>query len=300
MKISHLLTMAFVASLIVSGGCRTMEFAGPNWINQKERPRLKFDLPFQKKKEETFGTPQKMAVIWKDTTLQTANNPTVRGFGGRVFFYDDENQPIKVDGEMVIYGFKSDSGSTKADKKFVFRREQLNEHYGETDMGHSYSFWIPWDKLGGNRTSVTLIPAFKSADGKLVKGGQTINVLPGPEPKAPELKTSSYNGHEIALASGSDSGSVQQVSHDSQQSSGIRETTIHLPRHLGNRIGKLPGNLDNLNIVRVKQEAVQVLDGEGRVASQNQPSQTEEDRRERTEASERRERKPFGMPASFN
>lgn len=301
MKISHLLTLAFAASLIVSGGCRTMEFAGPNWVNQKERPRLRIDLPFQKKKEESFGTPQKMAVIWKDSTLQTANNPTVRGFGGRVFFYDDENKPIKVDGEMVVYGFNSESGLVQADKKFVFKREHMGDHYGETDMGHSYSFWIPWDKVGGERTSVTLIPAFKNSDGKLVKGGQTINVLPGSEPKAPELKTSTYKGREIALATGGDTGNVQQVSHSSQQASGVRETTIRLPRHLGNRIGQLPSNLDDLNVVNVKQKSIQVLDKDGLVADRNPRTQAkEENRREKSDSSEKRERKPFGMPASFN
>lgn len=300
MKFSHLLTLAFVASLIVSGGCRTMEFKGPNWVNQKERPRLRVELPFQKKKEEVAGTPQKMAVIWKDTTLQTPGNPVVRGFGGRVFFYDEENKPIKVDGEMVVYGFNTDGGSIQADKKFVFKREKLDEHYGETDMGHSYSFWIPWDRLGNERTSVTLIPAFKSTDGKLVKGGQTINVLPGPAPREPELKTSTYRGSEIELTSGNNTGSVQQASHSVQQQSGIRETTIRLPKHLGNRIAQLPGNVTDFNVVSVKQEAVQVLDKDGQVVDRNKRSQVEQERREEKHSPEKRERKPFGMPASFN
>ncbi len=298
MKFSHLFACVLVASLLVSGGCKTMEFAGPNWINQKERPRLSIDLPFQKKKEDAIGTPHKMAVIWKESTLKTAGNPMVRGFGGRVFFYNDENQPVKVDGEMVVYGFDTDSDVTIADKKFVFQRDKLADHYGKTDIGHSYSFWIPWDQMGGERTSITLIPAFKSADGKLVKGGQTINVLPGRSPQAPELKSSTYKGSEVQLTGGGEVGHVQQVGHSENGPLEIRETTIRLPKHLGNRIASLPGNAGEMNAVSIKRESIQVLDEEGRRVSQTRnakPATGSEQARP-----ERRERKPFGMPSSFN
>lgn len=279
-----------------------MEFGGPNWINQNERPRLSIELPFQSKKNENaIGVPQKMAVIWKESTLKAPGNPTVRGFGGRVFFYDDENQPIKVDGEMIVYGFETDSGSTTADKKFVFQKDTLDGHYGETDMGHSYSFWVPWDKLGGERTSITLIPAFKSVDGKIVRGGQTINVLPGKSPAEPELKTTTYQGQDIQLTAGTDGGNVRQAAHSEKGDSGIRETTIRLPKHLGNRIGKLPSNLGELNKVTVKQSAIQVFDEQGRKTSDRNASQDEStNRSSQSESAEKKERKPFGMPASFN
>ncbi len=31
--------------------------------------------------------------------------PVTRGFGGRIYFYNDRSQAVPVDGELVVYGF---------------------------------------------------------------------------------------------------------------------------------------------------------------------------------------------------
>lgn len=303
-RLAHAAVLTLFVVSLASTGCKTMEFGGPNWINQKERPRLRMELPFNKKKqdEEVFASPQKMAVIWKETELRTPGQPPVRGFGGRIYFYDDENQPAKVDGELVVYGFDNSSKSSVADQKFVFKKDKLQSHYGETELGHSYSFWVPWDKLGGDRKSITLIPAFKSADGKLVKGGQTVNVLPGPEPKDERTKTGTFTGKDIQLTSGNLTGEVIQAGHAAEpRQGGIRETTIRLPRHLANRVGSFPGNLGKINSVSTQRNAVEVLDESGKLRSEVLRQQIERRSTDSGEAvsAEKRERKPFGMPSPF-
>ena len=135
----------------------------------------------KKEKEPKFGSPERMVVIWKDSVFEHPTNGPSRGFGGRVFFYDQDEKPIRVDGEMTIYGFNDSSAKNakEADKKFVFEKSMLQEHYSNTGLGPSYSVWVPWDKAGGENLSISLIPVFRDGAGKIVRGGQTVNVLPG-------------------------------------------------------------------------------------------------------------------------
>ena len=276
-----ILTASALIALLSFSGCKTMNFDGPNWINQIERPRLLSPLNMAgKQKEELMGTAQKMAVIWKDTVMQKPGSPITRGFGGRIYFYDNENKAIKVNGEMIVYGFDSESGKSEADKKFVFRDSELQGHYGKTDLGHSYSFWIPWDENGSPRMAVTLIPIFKNSDGTVVKGGQTINVLPGPEPKNHRQESSGHrgtfigqsgqsghsenvNGSEIQLTGAEEpypdtlhSGIVQE-----DRSTRIRTTTIQLPKNIAQRLATSPPPVTGpVNTVKTTTRSIGVAD----------------------------------------
>jgi hypothetical protein len=59
--------------------------------------------------EEKPVVPERILAIWTDTVLRQPNQPGVRGFGGRVFFYDKEqNDPIEVDGKLVVFVFDAD------------------------------------------------------------------------------------------------------------------------------------------------------------------------------------------------
>jgi len=270
----NILTAATLLALTSVCGCKTMELRGPNWINQEERPRLISPLNFGNSKEDVPTTPHKMAVIWKDTVMQRPGSPSTRGFGGRVYFYGAENNAIKVDGEMIVYGFDSEAGKSEADKKFVFKSESLNGHYGKTDLGHSYSFWIPWDKSGSDRIAVTLIPIFKNADGSVVKGPQTINVLPGPEPKDRMAKKrakrmGSYIGSEV----GSSDGDIRLTAGESpvdkiirngiveeDTSTRIRTTTISLPRHIAQRLAEIPPSTGPVNTVQTTKRSIEFED----------------------------------------
>jgi hypothetical protein len=294
MKVTNLIAMALLTALLSMSGCKTMEFGGTNWVNQEERPRLRVENPFKSMTKETFGSPQKMTVIWKGSTLASPGNPAVRGFGGRVFFYDADNETVKVDGEMVVYGFDTANDSNQADKKFVFKRDKMEDHYGETNLGHSYSFWVPWDEVGGDQKSVTLIPAFKTEEGNLVKGALSVNMLPGRVPDEPELETTTYRGKDIELTSGSESGEVVQAGHADSNKHAIRETTIRMPKHLGDRIAQLPDTKSPYNSVKYSKQTIEVLNEKGEITMSPQASPKE------TEPVERKERAPFGKPQAFN
>ena len=43
---------------------------------------------------------------WSDTILTQTGHPPIRGFGGRLMFYEGKSEePIKVDGTLVVYAF---------------------------------------------------------------------------------------------------------------------------------------------------------------------------------------------------
>ena len=139
--------------------------------------------------EEKPGKPDKIVAIWTDTVLYQSNQQPVRGFGGRLMFYEtDKEQPVKADGAVVIYAFDEtdrDPGNAKPDRKYVFTPEQMPSHYsmakfGKSDLGHSYSVWLPWDEVGGLRKEISLVVRFEPKDGaSVVVGEPSRQLLPG-------------------------------------------------------------------------------------------------------------------------
>ena len=95
-----------------------------------------------------------------------------RGFGGRVMFYNDKDEkPVAVDGAFTVFGFDETGGDvsfSSPDKKFLFPVEKLSKHYSKSELGHSYSFWLPWDEVGGPERKICLIARFQPKDGPLV------------------------------------------------------------------------------------------------------------------------------------
>jgi|GEM_PF-1073577 hypothetical protein len=141
-------------------------------------------LPDESAEEEEseFQTPIKMVVTWSDTVLQRAGSPPTRGFGGRIYFYNDNSQAISVEGDLVVYAFDDSnmqSPERKAERKFVFTAEQFTKHYSKTDLGASYSVWLPFGPLGAEQREVSLLPVFRTKTEKVVLGAQTKNILPG-------------------------------------------------------------------------------------------------------------------------
>ncbi len=142
-------------------------------------------MPWPFHKDEPVGKPDKVVAIWTDTVATTAGQPPVRGFGGRLMFFEGNNDlPVKVEGTLIVYVFDEtnrDPGNAKPDCKYVFTPEQLPKHYSKTKLGqHSYSFWIPWDLVGGFQKHFTLIVRFEPKNGPPVIGEQCKEMLPGP------------------------------------------------------------------------------------------------------------------------
>ncbi len=130
--------------------------------------------------------PDRMMAVWSDTILHEPQKPGVRGFGGRLYFYrGPQPAPVEVDGGLVVYAFDSGSprsSSTKPEKKFVFTADQFAEHMSHTEMGPSYSVWLPWDEIGGANRKLTLIARFEGRQGGVVLSKPSSKLLPGVTP----------------------------------------------------------------------------------------------------------------------
>jgi hypothetical protein len=133
--------------------------------------------------EAEVAIPDRLIPIWTHTVLNQPSKPGVRGFGGRVMFYNgDQQKPVKVDGTLTVYAFDGSLGGIatgKPERKYVFTPEQLANHYSETMLGHSYSFWLPWDKAGGELRKLSLVARFEPLDGPATLSEASQQVLPG-------------------------------------------------------------------------------------------------------------------------
>ena len=174
LSITTLAGLLIATGMIISvGGCVG---AGP-----KDSSSL-WRMPWTKKDKppEPYPNPVKMAVTWTaDTLVQSGHTPT-RGFGGRLFFYDEKTRAVPVEGDLTIHAFAEQSdGSVGEVKRYHYTAEQFTQHFSRTDLGASYSVWIPWDAVGGDQMRVSLVPSFRSASGKLVQGETALVGLPG-------------------------------------------------------------------------------------------------------------------------
>ena len=142
-----------------------------------------FDLnrPFPWQDTDEVLRPTKVVPIWTDTLMYQAGTPAVRGFGGRIYFYDEANRnPIRVEGALTVYAFDAEQPhGWKPEKKFVLTAEQLERHYSKTSLGHSYSIWLPWDEVGGPSRKVRLIARLECADGGVAMSEPAHKLLPG-------------------------------------------------------------------------------------------------------------------------
>ena len=157
--------------------------------------------------EQPYPEPMKLAATWTpDTLIQTGRTPT-RGFGGRIYFYDQKSRPVPVEGTLIVHGFDETPKDKKGGvKRFEFTPEQFTKHFSKGDLGASYSVWIPWDAVGGNRKRISLVASFNTTDGKTVQGLPAVVMLPGAEPVKKEQAlmaklSPQYQNYKDALAS---------------------------------------------------------------------------------------------------
>jgi hypothetical protein len=162
-----------VALLVMSAASQTAAADWKSWFGFGQ-PRIK---------ESKYAPPARLAILWSPAMFNEAGKTPTRGFGGRVYFYDAKNKPIAVEGQLVIYAYSNDKphlDSRVPDRKFAFTPEQFTQHYSPTEMGASYSIWIPWDAVGQPQADISLVPLFTSSSGALVMGQPSRNMLPGP------------------------------------------------------------------------------------------------------------------------
>ena len=184
-------TFLMAIAVLFVAGCTATEFKPLGNVAEK--------LPLMKKEPEVqtseYTSPAQMVAIWSDAVYTQPGHPPIRGFGGRLYFYNEKSEAVPVEGQLVVYSYDdSDKGSpAKApDRKFVFTPEQLTQYFSPSELGASYSIWLPLDEVGGVCKAITLLPVFTSADGNVVMGHQTINNLPGTVPENVETQPKGY------------------------------------------------------------------------------------------------------------
>ena len=197
---------------IVFSGCKTFN-SESNWFSKDEE-------------EKVFETPNKIVAIWTNSVFNESGNAPVRGLGGRLYFYDKKHQPIEVDGKLSVFLYDDTNPEARktqeASKVVHFTPEQVATKFTPTDFGASYSFWVPWDKVGGIRTQLAVIPVFTAKTGEMLVGEQARHLLPGSDP--------------IEFVDEMDGSSVQQASFEGDDDERMKSSTIKLSPTLRNRL----------------------------------------------------------------
>lgn len=157
-------------------------------------------------------TPKKLIAIWTETIAHTPGKSPQRGFGGRLFFYAaDDKDPIKIKGQLEIYGFDEANRSqadTKPDKKIIYPPEVFARQFSDgSPMGPSYSVWVPWDEVGEPEKEISLIARFTPKNGTLVLSEMTTHILHGTAPPKQELSPAAQ---DLVYA-------VRQVAHETER-----------------------------------------------------------------------------------
>ena len=243
-----ILTLTIVATAF--SGCQATKWSKDSMRDLNPLKHLAEAKESSKKSD--FEEPASMAVIWSDGIYDEVGKPKVNGFGARIYFYNEDGTPVKADGELSVYGYDDDkqSSGNSADRKFVFRQSEFQSHFSETSIGASYSVWIPWEKAGGQRKSVSLIPVFKSSTGKVIRGDQSVNVLPGTDPETKEVIRSEikiskdviqlgYEGafqHQVATAAYEQDVAKPDVATPSAGKPKRPSTTITVPKAMADRL----------------------------------------------------------------
>jgi hypothetical protein len=142
--------------------------------------------------------PESVEAVWTSTTLYQPGQAATRGFGGRVMFHGkDQDRSLLVDGNVVVYAFDDDHPDPKNPKplkKFVFPAEDLAKHQSESALGPSYSFWLPWDPVGGQQRRISLITRFEDASGAMIASSIAHVTLPGETAAAEQASLKTPHG----------------------------------------------------------------------------------------------------------
>ena len=178
-----------LAACLATGGCRSTQEAGADgdfgafgWLSKPLEWGAEEDEPRE-------GVPERVVATWTDTIRQQPGKPAERGFGGRVYFYDRTAEPIVVSGRLVVYAFDENGRADtdhKPTRRYVFPAQTLARHMSQSEIGASYSVWLPWDGVEGPTTDVSLIARFEPLKGGgLVVSDQATERLPGRDAMAP-------------------------------------------------------------------------------------------------------------------
>jgi hypothetical protein len=194
-----------------------------------------------KRQDDEPQTPARMVDVWTDTILWQPGQPGVRGFGGRIMFYgEDDEHPVTVDGSLTVYAFDDEDPNPDKppEKKYIFLPEQLSKHYSESSVGHSYSFWLPWDAVGGPERQLSLIARFEDRQGKVVTSEVAHKTLPGKKAVS-QAADEGYAG-PISRLDERATGEVRQAAHEEPLEMGAESPPPYRDRMITDTIPLTP------------------------------------------------------------
>ncbi len=107
--------IATVCLLGIFSGCASLTEP-----SSAKKGKKKESWSWFKKKE--YQEPKSLVAIWTEDTFAQPGKPMTRGFGGRLYFYNEKSQAIPVDGELIVYGYEEDLRSHRT----VLGQQKLN------------------------------------------------------------------------------------------------------------------------------------------------------------------------------
>jgi len=308
-KFNSFLVLACLAMSIGLTGCTGVK--NSMRIGEKDslwNPVAK--LRAEKEKETPPSEPETMVATWKQTVYESPDSVAVRGFAGRIFFYDQSNNAVPADGDLIIYGYddsNKDSGTDRADKQFVFRSTEFQTHKSDSGFGVSYSVWLPWEKVGGFRKPITLVPRFKTKEGKIIRAGQAQAILDGRVQEKQLSDNSPYKvlgGSSAVLGqanydSNPQNGDVAMASFDDPEAKGrIKTSTISLTPNLARRMEmSRPKPKDQNKIAETKKSMPEYEELRRMIESRTKASRNPV---EESDSDKPATRRAFGLPGAFN
>jgi len=177
MKIHHTQPISLCCLVLLSAaflGCQSPQSA--NWD-------LRRTLGLKSDKPEPPQMPTRVVSTWTDTILHQKGEKSQRGFGGRLsFFARESDEPVRVEGQLVVYAFDEANRAAHEShptRRYVFPVEQFARHESDSQLGPSYSVWLPWGAVGGKQKNISLIVRFEPSEGPILMGEQTNHLLPG-------------------------------------------------------------------------------------------------------------------------
>lgn len=301
LTIGQLLVVLASVTLVFSSGCQSMSTTtvASNPFKVEKTPKIEFQQP------------ARMAVIWKESSVSPNGEKPTRGFGGRVYFYDSENETVRVDGELTVYAYDDsntpDGQSRVPDRKYVFRAEDLQRHYSKTGLGESYSVWLPWDKVGGARKTIALVPVFRPMEGLIPEADHSIAVLSGPSPTSEfteeeEAAADSQVRRASATVLGGENPNAALIGtgmENAVKPNTVRTSTFEMTRSLSNR-AKLAIKPKQQSNLRFADKKTATADQAGATNSQNAVHQASPiDAVNNETPPGTRPKRSFGKPGSF-
>lgn len=248
MRAAPAVVLCAALSLLMMAGCQAINPNQPlSWLGSN--PLKMWDTKNK--------APVKIVTIWAPAIFNDPGKPPTRGLGGRIYFYNSDNQPVQVEGQLVVFAYddtKPTNDQRVPDRKYAFPAEHFQDHYSPTELGPSYSVWIPWDEVGKPQAEISLLPVFTAATGQLVTGQASRNLLPGPKAQtatSPPANHSQFpvaKGPEPAGPETSSPSPVQPASFEqpalpdanSPKSDSLESLSIPLPTAMAEHLARVP------------------------------------------------------------